>query len=354
MHDSWFSPHLFSRVLTALFGMKWYISVLHVHWIPNIFHLGLQCVFRVQTWIRQLDLQQPNMCFTTKPIGFMLTFPSFSGSHWVRWWLRILGGGTKSNGNRPLQLISCASVCHWMFLLLCLLEVNATQHVQCVMENKVCRGCMFVQQIGDAMCSFSHSHEYLQLAYNGIWLKKKERTDRLGFKLSCKKETFLTFYHCAVWGVSHGLFLTLFHPHVAQECILEVQWIKMPCQPGRKKENLHSELSVIFPSRLYHGKLVKSSPSSHKLAGRFISPLTFSLEMPPGTWASALWREMTGLLLGAAVVESYSLASSPLSLFYFSPASSLSFFLLMKPFRKGDDSHLKGKGQGSHLSISPY
>lgn len=56
--------------------------------------------------------------------------------------------------------------------------------------------------------------------------------------------------------------------------------------------------------------IVKSSPSSHKLAGRFISGLTFSLEMPPGTWASTLWWEMTGLLLGAAVVKSYSLASS--------------------------------------------
>lgn len=98
----------------------------------------------------------------------------------------------------------------------------------------------------------------------------------------------------------------------------------MLCQLGKKKENLHSELSVIFPSCLYHGKLVKSSPSSHKLAGRFISPLTFSLEMPPGTWASALWREMTGLLLGAAVVESYSLASSPLSI---SISFSPSFFL---------------------------
>lgn len=141
------------------------------------------------------------------------------------------------------------------------------------------------------------------------------------------------FYHSAVWGVSHGLFLTLFHPHVAQECFLEVQWIKMPCQLEKKKENLHSELSVIFLPCLYHGKLVKSSPSSHKLAGRFISPLTFSLEMPPGTWASALWREMTGLLLGAAEVESYSPASSPLSLFYFS-LTSLSFLHHMKPFRK--------------------
>lgn len=102
----------------------------------------------------------------------------------------------------------------------------------------------------------------------------------------------------------------------------------MLCQLGKKKENLHSELSVIFPVCLYHGKLVKSSPSSHKLAGRFISPLTFSLEMPPGTWASALWREMTGLLLGAAVVESYSLASSPLSLFYF----ALSLILFLSPY----------------------
>lgn len=93
-----------------------------------------------------------------------------------------------------------------------------------------------------------------------------------------------------------------------------------------RKEERKSTLRAVsdFPSCLYHGKLVKSSPSPHKLAGRFISPLTFSLEMPPGTWASALWREMTGLLLGAAVVESYSLASSPLSLFY---SSSIPFSL---------------------------
>lgn len=32
--------------------------------------------------------------------------------------------------------------------------------------------------------------------------------------------------------------------------------------------------------------------------------------MPLGTWESALWREMTGLLLGAAVVKSYSLFPS--------------------------------------------
>lgn len=119
----------------------------------------------------------------------------------------------------------------------------------------------------------------------------------------------------------------------------------MPCQLGEKKENLHSELSVIFPSCFYHGKLVKSSPSSHKLARRFISPLTFSLEMPLGTWASALWREMTGLLLGAAVVESYSLASSPLccpfSISLYRSLNSLSFSLWS--LSKSDDSHLKGK-----------
>lgn len=93
-----------------------------------------------------------------------------------------------------------------------------------------------------------------------------------------------------------------------------------------KREERKSPLRAVsgfFPSCLYHGKLVKSSPSSHKLVGRFISRLTFSLEMPPGTWASALWREMTALLLGAAVEESYSLASSPLSPFYFSLSLSL-------------------------------
>lgn len=84
---------------------------------------------------------------------------------------------------------------------------------------------------------------------------------------------------------------------------------------------------MIFPSCLNHGKLVKSSPSSHKLAGRFISRLTFSLEMPPGTWASALWMEMTGLLLGALVVKSYSLALSPLSTLSLSLFYSVSFSL---------------------------
>lgn len=143
------------------------------------------------------------------------------------------------------------------------------------------------------------------------------------------KEILLTFYPPAIGQDSHGPFLTLFQSHDAQECILEVQWIKMPCQLGMKKENLHPELSVIFSSFLYYGKLVKSSPSSHKLAGRFISSLTFSLEMPPGTWASALWREMTRLLLG--VVESYSLVSSPLPLLHF---FSFSSSFLIKPVKK--------------------
>lgn len=143
------------------------------------------------------------------------------------------------------------------------------------------------------------------------------------------KEILLTFYPPAIGQDSHGPFLTLFQSHDAQECILEVQWIKMPCQLGKKKENLHPELSVIFSSCLYYGKLVKSSPSSHKLAGRFISSLTFSLEMPPGTWASALWREMTRLLLG--VVESYSLVSSPLPLLHF---FSFSSSFLIKPVKK--------------------
>lgn len=78
-------------------------------------------------------------------------------------------------------------------------------------------------------------------------------------------------------------------------------------------------VSDIPPSLPSHGLRVKSSSSSHKLAGRFISSLTFSLEMPLGTWASALWREMTGLLLGAAVVKSYSHTHS-------------SFFFLLSPF----------------------
>lgn len=166
-------------------------------------------------------------------------------------------------------------------------------------------------------------------------MKKKKKSQLISWDSSSSLvkrniSLFFFFHHSAVGGVSHGLFLTVFHPHVAQECILEVQWIKMPCQLEKKKENLHSELSVIFLSCLYHGKLVKRSPSPHKLAGRFISPLTFSLEMPPGTWASALWREMTGLLLGAAVVERYSLASSSLSLFYFS--LSLSPILFLSPY----------------------
>lgn len=41
-----------------------------------------------------------------------------------------------------------------------------------VMGKNVCGGHMFVQQAGNAMCSFSHSHEYLQLASNGIFAKK--------------------------------------------------------------------------------------------------------------------------------------------------------------------------------------
>lgn len=88
-------------------------------------------------------------------------------------------------------------------------------------------------------------------------------------------------------------------------------------------------VSDIPPSLPCHGLRVKSSSSSHKLAGRFISSLTFSLEMPPGTWASALWREMTGLLLGAAVVKSYSHTPSG---FFFCSLLFTRFLLLMKPF----------------------
>lgn len=92
------------------------------------------------------------------------------------------------------------------------------------------------------------------------------------------------------------------------------------------------------------------------MAGRIISGLTFSLEMPPGTWASTLWLEMTGLLLGAAVVKSYPFAfpvhpPPALSLFH----SLLLFLFFPSPyeaFQPCDDSHFKG--QGSHLSLSPY
>lgn len=96
---------------------------------------------------------------------------------------------------------------------------------------------------------------------------------------------------------------------------------------------------IYFPSCFYHGMQVKSSPSSHKLAGRFIFYLTFSLEMPPGTWASALWWEMTRLLLGMAVVKSNSLASSPLSPILFS-----TFSFSLWSFSASDDSHFKGQG----------
>lgn len=89
-------------------------------------------------------------------------------------------------------------------------------------------------------------------------------------------------------------------------------------------------VSGIPPSLPSHGLRVKSSSSSHKLARRFISSLAFSLEMPPGTWASALWREMTGLLLGAAVVKSYS--HTPSSFFFFCSLLFTRFLLLMKPF----------------------
>lgn len=248
--------------------------------------------------------------YCREPLGLMYIFSSFAGSHLIRSRLHFIGKKQKAD---TTNFMCFRTALNFLVTLL----VWGKCHITCPADafNGEKKGHMVVQQIGNATCSFSHSHEYLRLASNGI------------FELSCKKKHFSLFHHCAVWGVSHGLFLTLFHPHVAQECILVVQWIKMPCQRGSKKENLHSELSVIFPPCLCHGKIVKSSPSSHKLAGRFISRLTFSLEVPPGTWASALWREMTGLLLGAAVVESYSLASSPLSLSYFSPSLSLTLFL---------------------------
>lgn len=43
----------------------------------------------------------------------------------------------------------------------------------------MCWGHMCVQQIGNAVCSFSHSHEYLQPASNGILPQKKKRGQQI-------------------------------------------------------------------------------------------------------------------------------------------------------------------------------
>lgn len=64
-----------------------------------------------------------------------------------------------------------------------MLEVNATLHVLqiCVIEKKkeMCAEVTFVQQIGNAMCSFTYSHEYLQLASNAILLKKRKKKSQV-------------------------------------------------------------------------------------------------------------------------------------------------------------------------------
>lgn len=81
-----------------------------------------------------------------------------------------------------------------------MLEVNATLHVLqiCVIEKKkeMCAEVTFVQQIGNAMCSFTYPHEYLQLASNAILLKKRKKkkpSDQQGFKLTCKRKHFSLF-----------------------------------------------------------------------------------------------------------------------------------------------------------------
>lgn len=79
--------------------------------------------------------------------------------------------------------------------------LNATSRVlqMCVMEKKVrCGVHMFVQQIGNVMCSFSRSPGYLQLASNGISPREKEPSDQRRFKLSHTEEKrdifFLLFF----------------------------------------------------------------------------------------------------------------------------------------------------------------
>lgn len=102
------------------------------------------------------------------------------------------------------------------------------------------------------------------------------------------------------------------------------------------------QLAYLTYPTLY-GMLVKSS---HKLDGRCIFGLTFSLEMPPGNWASILWWEMTGLLLGAAVVKSYSITSSlspPPPSLYFALSHLVSFLSLYEAFQPAMTATLKAK-----------
>lgn len=159
------------------------------------------------------------------------------------------------------------------------------------------------------------------------------------------------------WRESHvDCFWLSFHLTLHQSESWRSNEHKWNLNQQSKKENLPSELSGIFfplsPSWVYQGSCWKHSPPSHKLARRFISLQTWSLRMlpPAGTWASVLWRNLTGLLLGTAVVENCSLLPCPsvshsifsLSLNLSSPLWNLS---------QSNDSHLKGKGQSSHLSL---
>lgn len=90
----------------------------------------------------------------------------------------------------------------------------------------------------------------------GSQLLTKKKVNNIK-KKNKKKKVKITFQHCAVWGVSHGLFLTLFHPHVAQECIPEAQWIKMAWQRrqegrggGEKRKISTWRCQWFFPSCL--------------------------------------------------------------------------------------------------------
>lgn len=71
--------------------------------------------------------------------------------------------------------------------------------------------CLFSKSV---QCALSATHMSI---YNlQQWdLALKKTIDR-----ARKKKFSISF--SAVGGVSHGLLLTLFHPYVAQECILEV------------------------------------------------------------------------------------------------------------------------------------
>lgn len=97
---------VFSFLLSTLFGMKWWISVLHLFRISKTLVMQTLWIYKPKKKNVRPCINLSVGCFTLKQIGFMLIFPQFARCQ--GWWLHA-------------TRLSCT-----------LLEVNATK---CVLQR---------------------------------------------------------------------------------------------------------------------------------------------------------------------------------------------------------------------------